>query len=311
MDRRMQSACKQQACNPKRGHCLQRTKTFEDELIARLRQISLTSTLNEHSCIDARMQDCNRLHSAPKPLLKTECWSAVPTNKRTNPFQRFYGTRETITPLRSRCAHLCIIGKKMVLHSRINEQITFLERARNYSRLLKKRQQEQANRQFARAEPGKTTANAAAKGCSNNAWQPEIPTVRLPQMPGILRSDSPQNFDSRDSMQEHRYAVYHEPTLENSEITVLLPRDTPYDSEANRLTASWSNGLNARIDSGCVSHLSFASVDLTATCRTPDDGSSILSPCPGDKEGLYPVACPAYPMNASFPICVIPEPDVF
>ena len=307
----MKGACKQQACKPKSGHCVQRAKTFEDELIARLRQISLTSTLNENSYMDSRMQGCNRLHSAPKPLLKTECWSAVPTNTRTNPLQRSFGTTETITPLRSRCVHLCIIGKKMVLHSRIKEQVTFLERARNYSRLLKKRQQEQANRHFMNAKQNRATANVASKGCSNNACQPQIPTVRLPQTPGILRSDSPQNIDSRDSKQEHRYAVYHRSSLENSEITVLLPRDIPCDSEARRLKAPWSSNLDTRIDSGCVSHLSFASVDLTATCRTPDDGSSILSPCPGDRQGLYPVACPAYPMNASFPICVIPEPDVF
>ena len=52
-------------------------------------------------------------------------------------------------------------------------------------------------------------------------------------------------------------------------------------------------GIALERDSGCSSYLSFSSVDLTTTCRTPDGSNRNMSPPPPMAKGLYPVACPA------------------
>ena len=284
------------------GHCRYPGKSFGDDLVARLRQISLTSTLCEGKSWNERVQECCRTNSARRSLLKTDICRAA-TYDTSSFYHRLHDWRYLNSAKGLPCVHLCVIGKKMTLHKRNHDQNSFFVRARNYSRRLKERQ-EQVHHQVLTRNQNPLPLNV--NKCSNHgACQQRLPSVRLPTM----SDDSSNSASTIASRNEHRYAIYFRPPKESEKVVIMLPKE-PANHLNPRNVQKHHLSVDDRQDSGCISSMSFSSIDLTAACRSPDDSSCIGSPPPPKAQELYPVACPAYPMVASFPMCVIPEPDV-
>ena len=303
MDREQRYGIKQRY-----NHCKNSDRTFENELVARLRQISLTSTLRDTRCCKERGHDCCRSYSAGKSLLRSEICRASTCNS-SSLFPRVCDSRYFGMVRDLPCVHLCIIGKKMTLHKRNHDQNSFFVRAKNYSRRLKERSY--AMQQQYRVINQNTAPPSNGNRCQNDACRHKLPYLHVPQVTDILPMHSQSSSDSDKGAEDHRYVLYHRRSTvqDDSVMSVLLPKELVIGNEKNS-RIEHRQSITGRLDSGCISHLSFSSVDLTTMCRTPDDSSRIASPLPPKVKGLYPVACPAYPMVESFPVCVIPEPDV-
>lgn len=297
MDKEHRFGVSQRYCN-----CKNSVRTFEDDLVARLRQISLTSTLRDTICLK------ERAYSAGKSLVQSEM-CRVSTCNRTSFFPRLYDSRYHEILRDTPCVHLCIIGKKMTLHKRNHDQNSFFIRARNYSRRLKERSY--AVQQKYRVTNQTTLSSSNGSKCQSDPCRHKLPYIPLPQIRDILPPPSQNSSSSVNSVEGHHYVLYHRRSTahEDHPITILSPGKISIgycriDSGEHRHSAIGRTG------SGCMSSLSFTSVDLMNACSTPDDSSRIMSPPPPTVKGLYPAACPAFPMTASFPECVIPEPDV-
>ena len=290
------------------SHCKYTQQPFENDLVTRLRQISLTSTLRDAKCWRGGGYQCCRSFSAGKSLLRSETCRGSTCNS-SSMFPTLCNSRYIGLVRDLPCVHLCIIGKKMTLHKRNHEQNSFFTRAKNYSRRLKERNY--AMHQQFRVVNQNTNQPSNYNRSQDDAWRYKIPYIHVPQVPDIMPAHTQSSSGSANSIEDHRYVLFHRRSTahEDPAISVVLPKELMVDVDKHILTVD-PQSTSVEQDSGCVSHLSFSSVDLTTICKTPDDSSRIVSPPPPKIKGLYPVACLAYPMIDSFPACVIPEPDV-
>lgn len=282
---------------------------FEKDLIARLRQISLTSTLHRDSSYrKERRHDCCRSWSASKSRLRSK-WCRAAACHCSSALPRLCNSRHFGIVHDSPCVHLCIIGEKMTLHQRNQDQNSFLTRAKNYSRSLKERNHSMQRQ--CRVSNQNTLSSSDSNKCQKHSCQLKSRHFFVPQMTAMPPSSSQSESDSANCLESHRYVLYRRRSTgqEESQIEILSPTKSYIRDDKNRVKEH-RLGMTGRMDSGCISTLSFSNVDLTTKCRTPDNGSRITSPLPPRVAGMYPVACPVFPLLASFPACVIPEPDV-
>ena len=288
------------------SHCKDWGRAFEKDLVSRLRQISLTSTLCDAKYWRNGEHQCCRSFSAGKSLLRTEICRGSTCNT-SSVFPKLCDSRYNGLARDLPCVHLCIIGEKMTLHKRNRDQNSFFIRAKNYSRCLKERNY--AMHQQYRPVNKATNRQSNEIRCHKDTWRYKLPYFHVPQIGNILPALSQSSSDSTNSIEDHRYVLYQRRSTmhEDPAMSVFLPKELAIELDRSVLTEQ-RQSITVGEDSGCASHLSFSSVDLTTICKTPDCGSR--TPSPPVVKGLYPAACPAYPMIQSFPACVIPEPDV-
>lgn len=233
---------------------------------------------------------------------------------------------------RSPCVHLCIIGKKVKLHRRQKEDNSFYTRLRNHLDRIKQRQQRAATtttsttsttmnttaataqRIDPRRHPAQSLQRLSPNGHDLPANSNSDIEIRLPDILNgpemrLSRRSSDRSIDGK-----HTYMLYRSNSVWNEAltITVTLPSDIPTDRPLlrdQRPSFTYSLGSRSPCGSGCASHLSFSNVDFSTCCKTPDE-NALLQPIVKSAQ-LYPVACPAIPMEESFPVCEIPEPDIW
>lgn len=290
------------------SHCKNTQRTFENDLVTRLRQISLTSTLRDAKCWGGGGHQCCRSFSAGKSLLRSEICKGSSCNS-SSVFPKLCNSRYNGLIRDFPCVHLCIIGKKMTLHTRNHDQNSFFIRAKNYSRRLKERNY--AMHQQFRVLNQNTNQLSNDNRCQDGAWRYKLPYIHVPQIQNVLPPHSQSSSDSTNSIEDHGYVLYRRRLTahEDPAMSVVLPKELMIGVDKHTLRVD-RQSISVGRDSGCISHLSFSSLDLTTICKTPDDSNGIVSPPPPKIKGLYPVACLAYPMIDSFPAVVIPEPDV-
>ena len=290
-------------------HCKEPMRMHKNDVVVRLDHIALGSILQGANCWrEVEHQDC-RSFSAGKLHLQSEVYRGSTCNS-FSPLPKVSDSRYAGLNCELPCAHLCIIGEKLILHKRNHVQSSIFARARNYSRCLKK--SNNAEQQQYRARTQRKHQFLEGRKAENDALKNKSPHIHVPQVINVQPSYSRCSSSSTDSVGTNRYLIYHGESIvnENPVVGVSSSRESMVNFEKS-MHRQKRNGVALEFDSGCSSYLSFSSVDLTTTCRTPDGSSRIMSPLPARARGLYPVACPAYPMIESFPACVIPEPDIF
>ncbi len=283
--------------------------SYEDELCDRLRQIPLSSPFCGKGYSGYWVNSVrNTWHyqQSCRPLVKaTKTCKSATGLARTYPHSskdsKFFAMH------RSPCIDLRVIGKKAKLHRREPDENSFLVRSRNYSNHLKQLQQEKARRKTLRCKA------ITSKEKSNVIDYNENTNTQM----CVVEPEQPCLGSSAENMGHHRYLMYHSSYLEpdGTKITVMSPSSSASDEEPEhhhqqQRNSSFNLSLRSLTpsDSGCVSSISFSNVDFSLTCKTPDDSLIAL---PSLRNKLYPVACPAFPMVESFPVCKIPEPDVW
>eukprot|EP00794_Sanderia_malayensis_P018889 gene18889-20791_t len=287
--------------------------SYENDLCDRLRQLPLTTTLgSERKHWIPRpgnywQRYCDAMNTKPVVRASTLCNRAVTGISRSDPHRSTNDPRLFVGVKHQRCASscvldLCIVGRKAKLHRR---EAGKSRRLRNYWPHLTQNKQETARR---KAMPKcKTTSGARKEKNDSKADGYKQTRTRICVIPSTQLVDLDQDA-TPENMDQHRYIIARSPRYESADITVMIPNSPLSDTlrAGNLQRPSFSLSIRSCTESD--SHLSFSNVDFSLTCKTPDDS---LTPTPQPQNKLYPIACPAFSLDESFPACDIPEPDVW